>query len=134
MPRLTLAQASTYIERALQEAAKIGIRISVAVVDEAGHLVALQRMDGAGWVTTDIAYGKAYTAAAFGAPSADVAERWRDASLFAHAVTVMTHGRLTPRMGGLPIKIGEELAGAIGASGGTGEQDVQVVKAALGMS
>lgn len=63
--KLTLAIALEYLGKAEREVEKLGVPMSFAVVDAGGHLVALHRMDGADWITADIAYGKAYTAAAF---------------------------------------------------------------------
>lgn len=105
--------------------------MSFAVVDSGGHLVALARMDGAPFLTTEIATGKAYTAAAFKAPSAEVAKRFEGRVQFTASISVVSHGRFTPGMGGVPIVVDGEVVGAIGASGGTGEQDVAAVEAAL---
>ncbi len=128
---MTLDQALQHIAHAEEEAQSLGVPMSLAVVDAGGHLVALHRMDGAPWLTAEIAYSKAYTAAAWQRPSAEIGERWRDMPLLAQAVTEMTHGRFVARMGGVPIRRDGAIVGAIGASGGTGEQDVRVVEAAL---
>ena len=66
---LTLDEAATLLEAARTEADGIGVPMSVAVMDPAGHLVAFTRMDGAPWVSADVAQGKAWTAAAYGQPS-----------------------------------------------------------------
>ena len=105
--------------------------MTFAVVDTGGHLVALERMDGASFVTAEIATGKAYTAVAFKAPSADLAKRFEGRDQFTASIGVATHGRFTLGMGGIPVTVDGEVVGAIGASGGTGEQDVAVVEAAL---
>lgn len=102
--------------------------MSIAVVDSGGHLVALERMDGAGFATPEIAWGKAWTAAAFREPSGATAERLGGATAFTAAVSVATHGRFTPRQGALPLSDG----GAVGASGGTSAQDEDVVRAGIG--
>ena len=65
---MKLELASEIIARAQREAQKIGVAMSFAVVDLGGHLVALSRMDGASFLTAEIAAGKAYTAVAFGVP------------------------------------------------------------------
>ena len=126
-----LVHALELVDRARQEAEKIGVAMSFAVVDTGGHLVALARMDGAPFLTTEIATGKAFTAAAFKAPSADLAKRFEGRAQFTASIGVVTHGRFTLGMGGVPIMVDGQVAGAIGASGGTGEQDVAVVEAAL---
>ena len=102
--------------------------MSIAVVDAGGHLVALERMDGAGFATPEVAWGKAWTAAAYAAPTATPEDRFGAAPAFSAAVSVATHGRFTPRQGALPLEHG----GAVGASGGTSEQDEDVVRAGIG--
>jgi len=129
--KLTLEVASRYLEKAQAKAREMGVSMSFAVLDAAGHLVALHRMDKAPWLSAEIAQGKAYTSAAFRAPSHSIAERLGALPMFTTAITVTTHGRFMPQMGGLPIKFGDELVGAIGASGGTGEQDLQVIQEAI---
>ncbi len=123
-----LADTLELIERAKRSATAKGIAVSIAVVDAGGHLVALERMDGAGFATPEIAWGKAWTAAAFGASSAELAERMDSALGFSGALSVVTHGRFTPRQGALPLENG----GAIGASGGTSQEDEDVVRDAIG--
>ncbi len=128
---IKLEDALELVGRARREAEKIGAAMSFAVVDGGGHLVALARMDGAPFLTTEIATGKAYTAAAFKRPSADVAERFEGRVQFSASISVVSHGRFTPGIGAVPIVVDDEVVGAIGASGGTGEQDAAVVEAAL---
>src|SRR5207248_11169104 len=108
-----------------------GLALSFAVVDAAGHLVALHRMDGASWITPDVAIGKAWTAAAYAAPSAAQGEKMRDLLPFSAAVSTATGGRFTPQIGGLPIVIDGKPAGAMGASGAAGQQDEDAVRAGL---
>ena len=123
-----LGRAQEIIVRARAHAEKLGVAVSVAVVDSAGHLVALERMDGAGFATPEIAWGKAWTAAAWASSSADVADRFNPAPAFSASVTAVTHGRFTPRQGALLIEEG----GAVGASGGTSEQDEEIVRQGIG--
>ncbi len=129
---ITLERALALIAAGEEEARGQQLALSFAVVDAGGHLVALHRMDGAAWTTPDIALGKAWTAAAYRAPSAATGEKMRDLPVFSASISVMTHGRFTPQIGGLPITDGDEVIGAMGASGGTGQQDEDVVRAALG--
>jgi glc operon protein GlcG len=131
MSTLTLELALRCIAAAEEEAARQELRLSLAVVDAAGHLVALHRMDGADWITPDVALGKAWTAAAYRAPSAAQGEKAKDLIAFAGAISAATGGRYTPQIGALPITLDGEVAGAMGASGGTGAQDEGVVRAAL---
>jgi uncharacterized protein GlcG (DUF336 family) len=131
MSTLTLELARRCIDAATEEASRRGLSLTFAVVDAAGHLVALDRMDGAPWITPDVALGKAWTAAAYGAPSAAQGEKMRDLPVFSTAVTVATGGRFTPQIGGLPIVIDGAPAGAMGASGASGQEDEAVVRAGL---
>jgi uncharacterized protein GlcG (DUF336 family) len=126
-----LELATEIIGRARREAEKIGVAMSFAAVDSAGHLVAAARMDGAPFLTVDIAAGKAYTAAAFGVPSSDLAKRFEGRGQFTASIGVMTGGRFTLGIGGVPVVVDGALVGALGASGGTGEQDLAVVESAL---
>ena len=129
---LTLELAQKLIDAAVAEARDQGFELSFAVVDAGGHLVAIARMDGADWITPEVATGKAWTAAAFRAPSAAQGDKAKDLVAFAGAISAATHGRYTPQIGGLPITDGGSVIGAIGASGGTGQQDEDVVRAAIG--
>jgi glc operon protein GlcG len=128
---LTLEIARGLVAAAEEEAGRLQLRLAFAVVDTAGHLVTAARMDGADWITPDVALGKAWTAAAYRAPSAAQGDKARDLVAFAGAISVATHGRYTPQIGGLPILINGAPAGAMGASGGTGAEDEGVVRAAL---
>ena len=131
MTKLTLDLARRLLEAAEAEAAAQDLELSLAIVDAAGHLVALHRMDGADWITPDVAYGKAWTAAAYRAPSAAQGDKAKDLVAFAGAISAATAGRYTPQIGGLPIVVDGEPIGAMGASGATGQEDEAVVRAAL---
>ncbi|MTD56458.1 GlcG/HbpS family heme-binding protein [Amycolatopsis pithecellobii] len=131
MSQLTLEHAQKLSAAACDKAREIGVAMTVAIVDAGGHLVSLTRMDGAPFVVTEIAIGKAYTAASFGMPTSDVAERFADRVQFTTAIQVATQGRFMLSKGGLPIVADGRTIGGIAASGGTGEQDVTVVQAAL---
>lgn len=128
---LTLDLARRLLAAAEAEAGRQELRLAFAVVDAAGHLVAAARMDGADWITPEVALGKAWTAAAYRAPSAAQGDKAKDLVAFAGAISVATHGRYTPQIGGLPIVIEGEPAGAMGASGALGQEDEAVVRAAL---
>jgi uncharacterized protein GlcG (DUF336 family) len=128
---ITLEQAVAHIEAGKAEAERQGLKLSFAVVDAGGHLVASQRMDGAPWITPEVALGKAWTAAAWGTPSAAQGDKMKELHAFSAAISVATHGRFTPQIGGLPILEDGELIGAMGASGASGAEDEAVVRAAL---
>jgi uncharacterized protein GlcG (DUF336 family) len=128
---LTLDLARKLIDAAEAEARTQGFALAFAVVDAGGHVVAAARMDGAAWITPEVALGKAWTAAAYGAPSAAQGDKAKDLVAFAGAISAATHGRYTPQIGGLPIVVDGAPAGGMGASGAAGHEDEAVVRAAL---
>jgi len=128
---ITLELATKLIAAGEAEAANQGLKLAFAVVDQGGHLVALHRMDGAPWIAPEVAIGKAWTAAAYQAPSAAQGEKMKELHAFSSAISAATHGRFTPQIGGLPVTDGDAVIGGMGASGGTGQQDEDVVNAAL---
>ena len=128
---LTLDEGLGLCSAARSAAEQMGVPMSFAVMDPAGHLVALARMDRAPWISADVAQGKAWTAAAYGAPSDAQKQKMEPMPNFATALTAMTHGRYTPQTGAVPVYRDGELLGALGASGGTGAQDEEVCTAAV---
>ena len=120
---LTLDEATALCTAARDAATEVGVPMSFAVMDPTGHLLAFVRMDGAPWISADVAQGKAWTAAAYGAPSAAQKEKMTPMPNFSAAITAMTHGRFTPQTGAVPAYRDGALLGAIGGSGGTGDQD-----------
>ncbi|HET8607906.1 MAG TPA: heme-binding protein [Gaiellaceae bacterium] len=123
-----LAEARQILARARAKAEEIGVPMAIAVVDAGGHLVALERMDGAPFAAPEIAWGKAWTAAAWGKPSSALADSIGVAPGFSAAISAATGGRFTPRQGALPLPDG----GAVGASGGSSQEDEDVVCAGIG--
>src|SRR4051794_32720897 len=128
---LTVGLAPRLIDAGEAEARNQGLKLSFAVVDAAGHVVAIARMDGADWITPEVALGKAWAAAAYRAPSAAQGDKAKDLVAFAGAISAATGGRYTPQIGGLPIEVDGEPAGAMGASGATGQEDEAVVRTAI---
>jgi uncharacterized protein GlcG (DUF336 family) len=129
--RITLSEALQLIEAATAEATKQNYRLSFAVVDARGDLIAVARMPGAGPGTPDTAIGKAMTSTFFGQPSGNLAAA--ASSPIGQALNDSTGGRLRFFQGGLPIVRNGFTVGAMGASGATAQQDEDVVKAALSM-
>lgn len=128
---LTVDEATKLATAAREAAERLGIPMSLAVMDPGGHLLAFARMDGAPWISADIAQGKAWTAAAYGTPSARQREKMSDLPVFSAAISAATQGRFTPQTGAVPVYRGSVLLGALGASGGTGEQDEAVCEEAV---
>lgn len=128
---LTLELARRLIDAAEAEARERGLALSFVVVDAGGHVVAVARMDDADWITPEVALGKAWTAAAYRAPSAEQGDKAKDLVAFAGAISAATQGRYTPQIGGLPVLVDGTAAGGMGASGASGQEDEAVVRAAL---
>jgi uncharacterized protein GlcG (DUF336 family) len=105
--------------------------MSVAVVDLAGNLIALARMDGARWLTAGVAQSKAFTAATFKRTSREVADLAQTRPQLFSSIANLTGRPLLPAGGGLPLIIKGELVGGVGASGGTEEQDEECARAGL---
>ena len=125
---ITLADARRIISAAEQKAAEIGQPMNIAVVDSGGNLVAHVRMDGAWIGSIDISINKAWTARAFDLPTADLAKNSQSGDQF-FGIHASNHGRVMIFAGGIPLKKGDQVVGAIGVSGGMGEQDQAVAKA-----
>ena len=128
---LTHDQALSLLAAARTESERVGIPMSFAVMDPYGHLLALLRLDGAPWISAEVAQGKAWTAAAYGLPSAAQKAKMETLPNFSTAVATMTSGRFVPQPGAVPVYADGRLVGAIGASGGTGQQDEDVCAAAV---
>ena len=98
---ITLDKALALIRAGEDEARRQDLALAFAVVDAGGHLVALQRMDGAPWIAPEVPLGKAWTAAAYQTPSAAQGEKMRELHAFSAAISAATGGRFTPQIGGL---------------------------------
>ena len=132
MSRLTLAQANKIIEAALAMARERGYRaMGIVVLDEAGHLRAAQREDQASMFRIDIATGKAWAAVAMGASSRTLKERARDNPLFYGSLPATADGKFLAQTGAVLIKNAGEILGAVGASGGTGDEDEAICTAGV---
>lgn len=130
---LALKQARECIERGLNKARELGFKVAIAVVDEAGHLVACDRMDGALWVTPEIARAKANAAAGFQSTTRDLEERFTTRLLFAENVAALGDYRLVFGRGGVPVVDGGRIVGAVGVSGAVpAENDHTIADAAAG--
>ncbi len=133
MAALKLGQAKAILDRALAEARQRGLApVAVAVLDPGGHLVAFQREDGAGYSRFDIANGKAWGALGMGFGTRELAERAAKAPGFYSALAALSEGRMVPSPGGvLIVGSGGEVAGAVGISGDTGDNDEACAIAAI---
>ena len=132
MTQLTLAQANKIIENALVAARKFGHRpMAVVVLDQSGDVRAVQREDGASMFRVDVATGKAWAAVGMGASSRALHERARDNPIFFGALPATARGKFLAQPGAVLVRIGGETVGAVGASGGTGDEDEAVCMAGV---
>ena len=129
---LSLADAESVIGEAQAHAEKLGIRVSIAVVDAGGNLVALKRMDGASPMTPSVAEGKALGSAMFQRDGGWLLSVANDRPAFYAAVSGMARRQMVPGLGSLPIVKAGEVAGAVGVSGGRPEQDLECAEAGVG--
>ena len=115
---LTLKKAHECIDRGFAKAEALGFRVAIAVVDEAGHLVACYRMDGALWATPEIARAKANASAAFRATTLDLEERFnKGRQIFAYNVATLGDYQFVFGRGAVPIVENGQIVGAVGVSG-----------------
>jgi uncharacterized protein GlcG (DUF336 family) len=127
---LTMDKAQQIIEAAIDKAKTIGQPMNVAIVDAGANLMAFMRMDGAWLGSIDIAINKAFTAKAFDISTLELGRNSQPGDQF-FGIHVSNHGRVMIFAGGLPIKVNGQIAGAVGVSGGSGEQDQAVAEAAV---
>ena len=118
---VSLAMAQTIAQAALAQCEGMGFKVSVAVVDRGGLTIVMLRGDGAGLHTPEGAERKAYTARTFSQPSADFVKRLSDRP---DTVGSRQYTRVLALGGGLPVKAGNEVVGAVGVSGSPGKDDV----------
>ena len=125
---ITLADARRVIAAAEKKAEAIGQPMNIAVVDSGGNLVAHIRMDRAWIGSVDIAIKKAWTSRAFDIPTKDLAELSQSGDQF-FGIHASNNGRVMIFAGGVPLKRGDQVVGAVGVSGGMGKQDQAVAEA-----
>lgn len=121
---LTLDAAKKIAQAAEAEAKKNSWNVVIAIVDDGGHLVYLQRIDGTQTGSVDVAIKKAQTAMSFKRPT----KVFEDAVAGGRQVILALHGAL-PIEGGVPIAVGGQIIGAIGVSGVKSTEDGQIAKA-----
>ena len=128
---LSLSDAGKVIDKAHARAAQIGIKVTVAIVDEGGLLIALSRMDGATPLSPQLAEAKAVGAAMMLRDGAGLAQMAQDRPAFFSAADRLVRVPLIPGLGSLPIKQDGKIVGAIGVSGARPEQDLDCAEAGL---
>ena len=125
-PALTLKASRQIAAAAEEEAVRNKWNVVIAIVDDGGHLIYLQRMDGTQTGSIEVAMGKARTAMAFKRPTKvfDELTKTRPAIITLPGDVVLLEG-------GVPIKVGEQVIGAMGVSGVTSQQDAQIAEAGI---
>ncbi|HET9780562.1 MAG TPA: heme-binding protein [Candidatus Dormibacteraeota bacterium] len=128
---LTLEDANQVISRAQAKAAADGIRVTVAVVDEGGLLIALSRMDGAPPLSPQIAEAKAVGAAMLYRDGAGLADLAKERPGFFSVVDRLVRVPIVPGLGSILIRRDGKVLGAVGVSGGKPEQDLDCAQAGV---
>jgi len=134
MPRqiwtLTQEDASFLVDHSVKTAAKMGVAITVAVVEAGGVTVGLLRMDDTKLASVCVAEGKAWTSALFQKPSNDYGSATAPGSI-GYGLQNAFPGKLVPMIGGQPVFVHGTCIGGVGVSGASGEQDDSIAKAAV---
>jgi uncharacterized protein GlcG (DUF336 family) len=128
---IRLDDARRVIAAAEKKANEIGQPMNIAVADEGGNLVSHVRMDDAWLGSIDISIKKAYTSRAFDIATKDLATYSQSGGQF-FGIHASNDGRIMIFAGGIPLKRDGKIVGAIGVSGGSGEQDHAVAEAGAG--
>jgi uncharacterized protein GlcG (DUF336 family) len=130
---LSLKQAQAIIEGALATSHELGYKpMGVAVVDASGHLKAFAREDGASMFRFEIAQAKAWGAVGMGVSSRVLGTRAKENPNFFVSLAATSNGRFLPQTGAVLIKdAAGEVLGAVGASGGTGDEDERICMAGV---
>jgi uncharacterized protein GlcG (DUF336 family) len=127
---ITLKDAKRIIEAAEKKAEAIGQPMNIAVADSGGNLIAHVRMDGAWIGSIDISIKKAYTSRAFDIATKDLATHSQSGNQF-FGIHASNDGKIMIFAGGIPLKQDGKVVGAIGVSGGSGDQDHAVAEAGV---
>ena len=128
--KVTLDHAQSIIDAARKKAEDEGLAMNIAVVDDGNNLVAFAHMDGAWLGSIDIALNKAHTARAFDMPTEDLVSMTQPGQPL-YGLEVSTNGRVVIFPGGIPLKSGDTVIGAVGVSGGLVDQDQMVCEAGV---
>jgi uncharacterized protein GlcG (DUF336 family) len=124
-----LADARRVIAAGEKKATDVGQPMNIAVADAGGNLVAHVRMDGAWIGSVDISIKKAFTSRAFDIATKDLADHSQSGGQF-FGIHASNGGRIMVFAGGIPLRRDGKVVGAVGVSGGSGEQDHGVAEAA----
>jgi len=130
---LTLAQASSIVDATLKKARELKqMPQTVVVLDTGGHVVCAKREDGSGIIRFEVAVGKAYGALGMGWGSRTMMERAAQNPNFLTAIVAASGGRMVPNPGGVLIRNADnQILGAVGISGDTGDNDEIIAVAGI---
>ena len=126
---VSLEEARIVIRAGQKKASRIKVPMNIAVVDAGANLVAFERMQDAWLGSIDIAINKAFTSRAFDIETKALGEHSQSGGQF-FGIHASNHGRIMVFAGGVPLKRDGQVVGAVGVSGGLGEQDQAVAEAA----
>lgn len=129
-PKLTLEDARVGIEAAKKKATEINVPMDIAVVDEAGNILAFERMDGGLVGSIQIAIDKAYTASVLRLPTGEEGKIAQPGGPD-FGINSTCGGRIVIFAGGVPVKLDKLVLGAVGCSSGTVEEDTSVAEAGV---
>ena len=130
VPNLNLDDARLAISACKKKAVEIGVPMDIAVVDASGNFVAFERMDGAIVGCIQIAIDKAYTAAVLGVRTEEEGKIAQPGEP-EYGINSAAGGRFILLAGGIPVKFGKAVIGAVGCSSGTVDQDAAVAQAGV---
>ena len=133
MNTLTLQQASAIITAALAKSRESGYKpMAIAVLDASGNLKACVSEDGASMFRFDIARAKAWAAVGMGTSSRKLAERAKENPTFMTSLAAVGQGRFVAQTGAVLVQDAQgNVLGAVGASGGTGDEDEAICAAGV---
>ena len=125
MSLLTLKQAEVIVDQALEKARQLKLPpLAVVILDDAGHIKAVKREDGASMFRVDIGQGKAWGAVAMGCSSRALANRAKQNQNFFLTLAATSNGKFLPQQGGVLIRdAAGAVLGAVGISGASGDED-----------
>jgi glc operon protein GlcG len=127
-PTLTATDVQRMMAVCKKKAAEDGLHVAIAIVDDGGFVLSVERLDGAARVAGDVALGKARFASLMRRPSAAM-QKVVDEHPSIGSIPQMLH--ILPVMGGLPIIHEQECVGAIGVSGALADQDEDIARAGI---
>lgn len=128
--KLSLETAKRLLSAAEQKSRQMGLASNIAIVDDGGNLVAFQRMDHARLAGIGIAQDKAWTSVSMQMPTANLSQAAQPGGP-SYGINTTNRGRIVILAGGIPLKVGEQIVGGIGVSGGTSVQDAEIANAAV---